>query len=95
MKMTKLFLILTFLFLVNNANSFAQCAMCKGSVETNKASGPNVIGNGINTGIAYLFIFPYLALGLVGYLWYRNSKKQLQRRLALQARVREAYRVGE
>jgi uncharacterized protein HemX len=91
MKSIKLFLLVTLLFLMNNASVLAQCAMCKGSVETNKASGPNVIANGINTGIAYLFIFPYLALGLVGYLWYRNSKKQLQHRLALQARVREAY----
>ncbi|MEZ4901405.1 MAG: hypothetical protein R2822_06405 [Spirosomataceae bacterium] len=70
----------------------AQCAMCKGAVETNMSTGRNVIGNGINAGIAYLFAFPYLIVGIIAFLWYRNSKKALQERLAIQARVREAMK---
>lgn len=70
--------------------TLAQCAMCRGSVESNMSMGRNAIGNGINTGILYLFVFPYLAVAIVGYLWYRNSTKQRTERLAVQARVRQA-----
>lgn len=68
--------------------AMAQCAMCKGAVETNMSTGRNVIGNGINAGIAYLFVFPYLTVGVIAYLWYRNSKKALAERVALQQRLR-------
>jgi hypothetical protein len=84
-------LFLTFLLLIAQCElTMAQCAMCKGAVETNMSTGRNVIGNGINAGIAYLFVFPYLTVGVIAYLWYRNSKKALAQKLALQARLREA-----
>ncbi len=86
-------LFLTFLLLIANCElMMAQCAMCKGAVETNMSTGRNVIGNGINAGIAYLFVFPYLTVGVIAFLWYRNSKKVLAQKLALQARLREAMR---
>ena len=78
------------LFCISTETVNAQCAMCKGAVETNMSTGRNVIGNGINAGIAYLFVFPYLIVGVIAYLWYRNSKKALSERLALQARLRDA-----
>ncbi len=78
------------LFCMSTETVHAQCAMCKGAVETNMSTGRNVIGNGINAGIAYLFVFPYLIVGVIAYLWYRNSKKALSERLALQARLRDA-----
>lgn len=68
--------------------AMAQCAMCKGAVETNMSTGRNVIGNGINVGIAYLFVFPYLTVGVIAYLWYRSSKKTLAEKVALQERLR-------
>ncbi|MFN4145034.1 MAG: hypothetical protein ACK4GN_04355 [Runella sp.] len=80
------------LVLISSGLSIAQCAMCKGAVETNMSTGRNVIANGINVGIAYLFVFPYLIVGVIAYLWYRNSKKALAQRLALQARMRQAMR---
>lgn len=92
MKSLKIVVLTTFLFVVNGGFLMAQCAMCKGAVETNMSTGRNVIGNGINAGIAYLFAFPYLIVGIIGYLWYRNSKKALEQRLALQARLREAIK---
>ncbi|MCU0339767.1 MAG: hypothetical protein MUE30_07770 [Spirosomaceae bacterium] len=89
--MKKIGLILVFSILTMGV-SVAQCAMCKGAVQTNMSTGRNVIGNGINEGIAYLFAFPYLIVGIIGYLWYRTSKKNLEQRLAVQARVREAMK---
>lgn len=90
MKKLKIVLFSLLLFIANCQLSMAQCAMCKGAVETNMSTGRNVIGNGINAGIAYLFAFPYLIVGVIAYLWYRNSKKALAQKLALQARLREA-----
>jgi hypothetical protein len=89
--MKRLFLTLVFSILTLGV-SMAQCAMCKGAVQTNMSTGRNVIGNGINEGIAYLFAFPYLIVGIIAYLWYRTSKKNLEQRLAVQARVREAMK---
>jgi uncharacterized protein (DUF58 family) len=54
------------------------------------STGRNVIANGLNGGILYLFVFPYLAVAVVGYLWYRNSKKLRAERIAVQTRVRQA-----
>ena len=56
------------------------------------STGRNVIGNGLNAGIIYLFVFPYLAVAIVGYLWYRNSRKLRTQRIAVQTRVREAMK---
>ncbi len=56
----------------------AQCAMCRSSVESANKDKENLskFGNGLNKGILYLMAIPYLLAGTVGYLWYRNSKKQ-------------------
>lgn len=50
----------------------AQCSMCRAVLET--ADGGNT-GKGINNGIVYLMIFPYLLVGGVGYAIYRSRKK--------------------
>ena len=51
----------------------AQCAMCRAVLES-EASGQ--AAKGINNGIVYLMIFPYLLVGAVGYAVYkwRRSK---------------------
>ncbi|TAG20866.1 MAG: hypothetical protein EAZ32_08090 [Cytophagia bacterium] len=87
--MKKILLIAGFWILTHGV-SVAQCAMCRGSVESNMSTGRNVIANGLNGGILYLFVFPYLAVAVVGYLWYRNSKKLRAERIAVQTRVRQA-----
>lgn len=92
MKKFGLILSMLLLIVVSADSTFAQCAMCKGAVETNMSTGKNVIGNGINVGIAYLFVFPYLTVGIIAYLWYRNSRKALAQKMALQARMREVLK---
>lgn len=54
----------------------AQCAMCRASVENNVSNGDASIGAGLNNGILYLVVMPYLMAGIIGYLWYRSSKKK-------------------
>ncbi len=71
MKRTILLLVSLF-FMTNEAMS--QCAMCRATIENNVANGEIGIGAGLNFGILYLFVMPYLAVMVVGYLWYKNSK---------------------
>jgi hypothetical protein len=51
--------------------------MCRMSVESNMQNGSgNTIGSTINTGILYMLAMPYLLVGTLGYIWYKNKKKQ-------------------
>lgn len=67
--------------------SFAQCAMCRATLENNLSNGDPGIALGINFGIMYLFFAPYLAIGALAFFWYKTSKtnarKELERRSAL------------
>lgn len=76
-------LILLISFAGIGTNAMAQCAMCRATVENNLSNGDIGIGAGLNFGILYLFVMPYLAISIVGFLWYRKSKanaKNEQRR---------------
>jgi len=55
--------------------TFAQCALCKASVETSLQEG-NTSAAGLNVGILYLLIMPYALIGGLGYWWYSNNKKK-------------------
>jgi len=48
----------------------AQCAMCKAVVETGDVS----MAEGVNNGITYLMVFPYLLVGALLYALYRYRK---------------------
>ena len=63
------------LFLFINANSFAQCVMCSATIEANKVDGGNT-GAGINAGVGYLSLFPYLIFLFFGYIFYTVLKKE-------------------
>ena len=54
--------------------AMAQCAMCRTTLENNVSNGNIGIAAGINTGILYLFFAPYLAVAVIAYFWYRNSR---------------------
>lgn len=43
----------------------AQCAMCKQAAETSLKSNPNSIARGLNSGIIYLMVVPYLLIGFI------------------------------
>ena len=52
----------------------AQCAMCSGQVETATSAGSSV-ALGINKGVLYIFMMPYLIMGTIGYFWWKARKK--------------------
>lgn len=62
-------LIVIFIFLTHFAN--AQCAMCKAVVESSNASE----AEGLNSGILYLMIFPYVLVGALFYFIIKNRRK--------------------
>ena len=48
------------ILLASTTLGFAQCSMCKAVAETADGGG---FGAGLNYGIVYLMIFPYLIIG--------------------------------
>jgi hypothetical protein len=54
----------------------AQCAMCRSTVESNRADDKlSKFGSGLNKGILYLMAIPYVLAGTVGFFWYRSTRK--------------------
>lgn len=69
-------IILILLFVVIQVPLYAQCAMCRASIENNVSNGETSIGAGLNMGILYLFSMPYLIAAIIGFFWYRNARKR-------------------
>ncbi|MCB0492464.1 MAG: hypothetical protein KDC93_08615 [Cyclobacteriaceae bacterium] len=84
--MKTLIALVAFLFL-NITGVYAQCAMCRATLENNVSNGDPGIAAGINIGIMYLFFAPYVAVGAVAFFWYKttksNARKELERRPVL------------
>lgn len=55
----------------------AQCRMCAASAESNLRNG-GTEGAGLNTGILYLLLMPYIIVTTIGILYWRNRKKALE-----------------
>ncbi|WP_221389892.1 hypothetical protein [Dyadobacter sp. NIV53] len=91
MKRFTIILGILLMFILSASDIFAQCAMCRGTVESSMGNGRNNVGVGLNTGIMYLFVMPYLLVAAIGYFWYRNSKKNQQERDFINSRVRQAF----
>ena len=77
--------------MLTGSDVWAQCAMCRGTVESSMGNGRNNVGVGLNTGILFLFVMPYLLVAVIGYLWYRNSKRNIQERQFVTSRVKQAF----
>ena len=90
--MKKTLIIVLVLVFALSLGSMAQCAMCRVTVSSNLSEGRGGIGTGLNFGIIYLFVFPYLLVGSLIFLWYRTGKKELKERQALEARMLEIYK---
>jgi hypothetical protein len=74
MKKSFLTIAFTLAFLFSGVNLFSQCAMCERSAETSLENG-NTQAKGLNSGILYLMVMPYLLVGGIGYYWYAQKKK--------------------
>jgi len=64
-------LVILLLFFFTSKTTFSQCAMCKAVVENGDIS----MAEGVNSGITYLMVFPYLLIGLLFFTIYRYNKR--------------------
>lgn len=71
MKLKILFISLGLILMPALAN--AQCAMCRAVLES---EGSEATAQGINDGIVYLMIFPYLLIGGIAFFIYRSLKNK-------------------
>ncbi len=67
--------LLLVIMLASSADVSAQCAMCTMNAENSVQNG-NTQGNGLNNGILYLLAAPYLAVAVVGFLWYKKYRRK-------------------
>ncbi|HLU51721.1 MAG TPA: hypothetical protein VKZ42_06110 [Flavobacteriaceae bacterium] len=70
------FLILIIGILLYSGEMASQCAMCRAVLES---EGDTSKAEGINRGIVYLMAFPYILVGIFGYLIYRNRQRDLKK----------------
>ncbi len=59
----------------NISKTEAQCPMCRMTLESNLKGG-GTQGSGMNAGIMYLLFTPYIIVGGIAYVWYRNRKRK-------------------
>ncbi len=64
-----------FLLAVISPEVPAQCPMCKIGAESNLKNGGSA-GKGLNSGILYMLSLPYLLVGTIGFVWWKNRKKE-------------------
>ncbi len=61
--------------LVTVPQAEAQCPMCRIAAESNLKNG-GTAGKGLNNGILYILATPYLLVGVIGFVWWRNRRKE-------------------
>lgn len=76
---TVLLSVFAFICIVGIADLHAQCAMCQATLESNAKTGTSQIGSTLNSGILYLMSIPYILIGTIGFFWYKQSKKNVEK----------------
>ncbi len=77
MKSTKVIIAILSFVILAVVEVSAQCPMCKMAAESNLDHG-GTAGQGLNTGILYMLMMPYLLVAIIGYIWYRNRKTDVE-----------------
>jgi hypothetical protein len=91
-----LIIVLMIGFVLIGIDANAQCAMCRTTIESTISNGRSNIATGLNTGILYLLTAPYLAVAVIAFLWFRQSKKVQQERISKwQLRQKVAQLLGK
>ena len=61
----------------------AQCPMCRMSAESNLKNG-GTDGKGLNNGILDMLATPYMIIGVIGFIWWRNRRKEGEEELEME-----------
>jgi hypothetical protein len=70
-RLLKFVFALLFFCTINGTNVQAQCPMCKIGAESNMKNG-GTAGAGLNSGILYMLLAPYVLVGGIAFVWWRN-----------------------
>ena len=70
-------LLLILLVMVLTQVAYSQCAMCTEVADEASRNG-NSAGDGINKGVLYLFLSPYLIVATIGFILWRSRRKAQQ-----------------
>jgi hypothetical protein len=62
-----------FVFIFFSTILNAQCAMCRAALESEEGGQK---AKAVNDGIVYLMAFPYLLVGILGYIIYKSRTKK-------------------
>ncbi|WP_010178707.1 hypothetical protein [Aquimarina agarilytica] len=71
MKKTHLHISFLLLFLFAKINTWAQCAMCRAVLESEEGKK---LAEGVNDGITFLMVIPYILVAIVGYQVFKKNK---------------------
>lgn len=66
-------ILFVFVFIFFSTISNAQCAMCRAALESEEGGQK---AKAVNDGIVYLMAFPYLLVGILGYIIYKSRTKK-------------------
>ncbi|MGB0863493.1 MAG: hypothetical protein ACPGXZ_11295 [Saprospiraceae bacterium] len=72
----KILSVLALVFVLNAVtptSAVAQCPMCKIAAESNYKHGGSS-GRGLNAGILYMLATPYVLIGGLAFVWWRNRR---------------------
>ncbi len=61
--------------------AWSQCAMCT-AVADEAAQNGSSAADGVNKGVLFLFVSPYLIVGTIGFLWWRARRRAQQELVA-------------
>ncbi len=74
MKKLLLYCIVLSTLIISIPKTDAQCPMCRMSAEADLKSGGKD-SKGLNAGIMYMLGFPYILIGTIGFIWYRERRR--------------------
>ena len=73
MKNSVKYLFLVTVLFVFSMGASAQCAMCKATAESATENVDKGIGEGLNAGIVYLMLVPYVLLAIIALVFFRKK----------------------
>jgi len=73
MKISVKYLFLVSVLFVLSMGASAQCAMCKATAESATENVDKGIGEGLNAGIVYLMLVPYVLLATIALVFFRKK----------------------
>lgn len=72
MKKLLLIILIIGLFIITSFSAEAQCSICNKTVQQMGSR----TAQGFNTGIIYLMMVPYVAVGIIGYKWFKSNHER-------------------